>query len=332
VIRKIYQWYTEGEGIRRIREKLKAEGIYTRQGKDFTKSSLARILSNEKYYGALVRGKYSTGTVLVDKHSPRLKDKSEWHIHEGKVPAIITEELFNRCQEIRASKVNVVNQKGVYKSWSEYAGMIICGRCGSTYTRNIDKGRVFYNCGKKKREGVTACNNRNVTLQDIEGVLSAVDHGVFGSSITRDRNEAIEKLKTIRKALLAKIDIDSSTEVTSKQSEINKLKDRKVQLLMMLADPAFTMSLEEIKETILHIDNQIKGIENVIAELSKDNNAIHTEVNKVDQRIHQLMQIDPEDFDDWRDELLHLIVYPAESGWEVKFKTEDLIESLARII
>jgi FtsZ-binding cell division protein ZapB len=324
-----FQWYAEGEGMRRIREKLKSEGIYTRQGKDFTKSSLARILSNEKYYGALVRGKYSTGTVLVDKHSPRLKDKSEWHIHEGKVPAIITEELFNQCQEIKASKVNVINQKGIYKATSEYAGLIVCGKCGSTYTRNSDKGRVFFNCGKKKREGIIGCDNRNVSLKDVEGVLSAIDHGVFGSMIIRNRDEAISELKSVREHLFAKIDQDTRAEVQLRQSEIDKLKERKSHLLMMLADPAFNMSLSEIKETVLHIDNQIMVIENVIAELSRDNNAIHAEVSKVDQRIHYLMRIDPEDFD-WQEELDHLIVVPVDNGWEVKFKTQELIDSLTK--
>ena len=54
VIRKVYEMYADDIGIRRIINALDEQGIKTRQGKTFVPQSIKRMLSQEKYYGALV--------------------------------------------------------------------------------------------------------------------------------------------------------------------------------------------------------------------------------------------------------------------------------------
>lgn len=47
-----------------------------------------------------------------------------------KIPAIISKELFDTTQNIFQSKVNHVNQVGIYRGTTDYAGLIQCGKCG----------------------------------------------------------------------------------------------------------------------------------------------------------------------------------------------------------
>jgi len=144
VVRDIFKLYSEGYGIRRILGWLEEKKIRSRQGKPFVPSFLKRLLSQEKYYGALVRYKYDTG-VVFNKKTPKVTSPDTWVVHENheRIPAIITKELFETCKAIREGKISHINQKGVYRGQSDFAGKIYCAICGNTYTRNIDRGAGF---------------------------------------------------------------------------------------------------------------------------------------------------------------------------------------------
>lgn len=129
-IRKIYKWYLEGYGIRRIERLLRENKICTRKGKNFGKSTIRAILTNEKYKGWSVRNKYDTGTVFNKNSCAKIRDKSEWIIHiTEKVPAIVSEKDFDKVQEMLYNKKEHILNKGIYHGISEFCGKIICGKC-----------------------------------------------------------------------------------------------------------------------------------------------------------------------------------------------------------
>lgn len=152
VIRQIYKWYIEGYGIRRIEKLLTENKIFTRKDKPFYTTTLKGILTNEKYKGWSVRNKYDTGTVFNKNTCAKIRDQKEWIIDKSmdKVPAIVSEEDFDKVQEILNSKKEHVLNKGRYFGVSEFATKIICGKCGGVYYANRDGDRRFYNCSVKK--------------------------------------------------------------------------------------------------------------------------------------------------------------------------------------
>jgi DNA invertase Pin-like site-specific DNA recombinase len=170
IIRFIYENYSKGLGVRRILNLLEEKGYKTREGKNFNKSTVLRILKEEKYKGTLVNNKYTTGTVFVDKHNPKLKPKEKWFIFENRIPAIVSPELWEKCQQIREEHTTEF-QKGHYKGQNILVGKIFCGKCGHTYTANTDNGRKFYNCGRKKQYGLKACNNENINADKLFQIL-----------------------------------------------------------------------------------------------------------------------------------------------------------------
>ncbi len=89
------------------------------------------MLENDAYKGWLVENKMDTPLVFTSKRYSTLKDESEWMIHKGRIPAIISEELFDQAQEIKRSKVNYQNRKGVNLAVGKYAGIVICELCGA---------------------------------------------------------------------------------------------------------------------------------------------------------------------------------------------------------
>lgn len=83
----IFNDYAKGHKIVDICQKLNEKGYRTQSGKKFARTSLNRILNNEKYIGI-----YKT------------KIKGETIVIENGMPSIINEELFYKVQDLRKNK------------------------------------------------------------------------------------------------------------------------------------------------------------------------------------------------------------------------------------
>ncbi|HHV25496.1 MAG TPA: recombinase family protein [Methanosarcina sp.] len=165
IVREIFNLYAGGLGIRRIIQALNQKGYKTRRERNFSKSTVNRILENEKYTGDYTANIWDSG-VIFSKKTPQLKPKDKWYIHEDIIPAIISKELFNKCQRIKNSKINHKNQRGVYHGTSVFAGKLICANCGSKYHSNRDRGKQFYNCSGKRK--TKTCRNDNIYFDNLE--------------------------------------------------------------------------------------------------------------------------------------------------------------------
>lgn len=298
VIKLIFTLYSEGYGIRRIVNYLEQNGYRTRKGKEFGKTTINKILQNHKYCGLLVRNKYTTGTDLFNKFSYKhIKPEDEWKIHEGKVPAIISEELFYKCQEIRKGNKSYQQQVGKYRGISEFAGMIVCSKCGNTYTRNTDRNRkgsderhYFYNCSTKKQFGTKKCDNPNISEQQIKDMIQEFANGGLYHGIKFDKSDKISMLQEIKNEKLQEIDRDTSDIVNAKRLELEKLEKSKAKLMDLYLDDIFD------KDTIHNKTNKVNGeiqfLLNEINELSKTNDDIYEEIAQIDKAIKEINNLE----------------------------------------
>ncbi|MGM1020010.1 MAG: recombinase family protein [Bacillota bacterium] len=334
VVRKIYELYLEGYGIRRILNYLQDNGIRPRGGKDrFSISSVRRILTNEKYYGCNVRNKYDSGSVFT-KHYPKLKDKDEWIYHEGVIPVIIDKNTFLKAQEIGNSKVHRISQKGVYKGVSEFAGLITC-KCGASYTRNVDKGRVFYNCSTKKSKGIHACDNINVSEDKLnEGINKLLETGVK-AKFEKYKILMTQLLKDmVRSKIMDQIDKDNESEVKVIQEQVDKLTSQKNRLVELYLDG--NMDKDFLDEKAASINIELDILNKKINELSKSNQQIYDELSEFDGMIDEIKQIQIGEVSS-REELLQLIHIKIERDTEnskkpvakIFFKYDEPIKKLA---
>lgn len=215
VVRRIFERYADGLGIRRILNHLEAEGIKTREGKRFGPTTIKHLLANEKYYGKVYRRKWTHGELFA-RVSPRVRDRGDWLEVQGlgdKMPAIIDEALFMKCQTIRDGRNDESGQRGVYKGITPYAGLIYCGVCGDTYISNMDKGRRFYNCSRKKHRGTKECASRNLQLCELEDALTdemlhrlLIEAKMLGLEIIKQRRDTIAELqKNVPTARIAEL-------------------------------------------------------------------------------------------------------------------------------
>jgi site-specific DNA recombinase len=182
---------TSGIGIRRIINYLTACGIKTRNGKNFGSTTIKNILSNEKYAGYVNTGKYTTGTIFNKFTYSKVKDDYMLELDPENIEPIISPELFYQCVAIRNSRVTK-DSKGKPPARSAYGGgFLICGKCGSAYQHNVDRGKPFYQCGLKKSKGLKACNSANVSEATVEFYLTRYEQGELSFMVLRYRQSAI---------------------------------------------------------------------------------------------------------------------------------------------
>lgn len=99
IVRKIFELYLNGFGVRKIKKYLEENEIKTVTGKDvWSTSTIDRILSNEKYVGDVLMQKSYTEDFLIGK---RKKNEGElaMYLIENDHEAIISRELFEKVQK-----------------------------------------------------------------------------------------------------------------------------------------------------------------------------------------------------------------------------------------
>lgn len=277
VIQLIFKLYADGMGIRQIINALSDSGIKTRKGAYFCKSTIRRILDNEKYEGYNNALKHDTGVVFHKNSYPKVREQYDI-VQSAKIPAIVTPDLFMKCREILKSKINYNNQKGIYKGNSKYRGLIYCAQCCSVYHSNTDHGHIFYNCANKKLHGTKACNAPNVSEKQIDDYIQELANGEINEMIDGQIHYAINILFNVIRYLFNRIDADKTQKAYQIKEEIcdkQKVLDRYEDLYAQgMGDP------NRMKIKIKNVCNEIKELQAQYEEESKSNDELINEIGR----------------------------------------------------
>ena len=193
IIRRIFRLYLSGFGIKAIAKQLNAEGIksqgyYQEQmlGKKigYNKPEIAhrflwentrvrRVLENEFYAGTLICHKSYTSKI---NHVRKQLPKAEQFRHENAVPAIVSREVWEQAQFLLGEKVRRNVRAGSGKPHHRYAGLLVCGECGSSFTCRVRKWRdkperPEYVCSGYFRFGKENCSAHRINEKDIDDLI-----------------------------------------------------------------------------------------------------------------------------------------------------------------
>ena len=151
VIEKIFELYSQGNGVQRISNILDKEGIdppskylnQKHQRTTWSPKSIRAILVNEAYIGNTVQNKCVSVSYKVKKR--KHKNENEYIRVENTHEAIISKELFTKVQEILKSRKSM----SAPKHDELLKGLIFCHNC----ERQL---RICYR-GQKKKIGYIDC-------------------------------------------------------------------------------------------------------------------------------------------------------------------------------
>lgn len=98
IVRKIFELYLNGFGVRKIKKYLQENGIKTVTGKsEWSTSTIDRILSNEKYIGDVIMQKSFIQNPLAGKRK-RNDGELDMYFIENNHEAIIDREIFEKVK------------------------------------------------------------------------------------------------------------------------------------------------------------------------------------------------------------------------------------------
>ena len=113
IVRKIFDLYVQGNGVRKIKRYLEEHGIKTVTGKrEWSTSTIDRMLSNEKYIGQVLMQKSYTPDFLTGKQVKN-DGQLDMYLVEDAHEAIIDRETFDQVQKMKGQRKYIVQMEQI---------------------------------------------------------------------------------------------------------------------------------------------------------------------------------------------------------------------------
>jgi len=188
LVKKLYALCAEGKYTQdELRKLATALGLVSKRRKrPLSYSNVHRILTNPFYLGLFVY-------------------KGE--IFQGKHPAIIEKDLFDKVQGILKFRSRPSLTK---KHYFVFRGLIRCAECGCQITVEIQKGHRYYHCGKKRDpcpQSSLFIREENLAQQIKEAILKvALDDRAFSYMMDElNREITLSNAKRVHNQVSAEI-------------------------------------------------------------------------------------------------------------------------------
>ena len=153
--------YGKTLGIKAICTHLNERGIL-RRGHKWGIGSLQDLMVNSVYCGKHVFNK-------TDSRTGRKRPPSE--CVEVTVPAIISEQDFERVRAACDERSPRKTPPRVVNGPTMLAGVARCAHCGSAMVINTGKGHRYYACSGKARKGDSVCTGQRMRMDKLDGMV-----------------------------------------------------------------------------------------------------------------------------------------------------------------
>ena len=192
IVKRILEDYLSGFGMTAIAKRLHTDGIPTRYGNTWGKSSIKAVLQNYAYTGNLLLQKYWRADHLTKRDMPNNGEFPKYHITARHEP-IISLRQFNAVQEEIKRRADKHTHPGVKPNTYPFTGMVVCGGCGKHYRRRTTKTGPAWICATFNTMGKAYCPSKQIP----EKALISVTEEVLGSlDALPDRITAIRAEKS----------------------------------------------------------------------------------------------------------------------------------------
>lgn len=256
-IKLIYELYTHDDpqvrvGAAHIANKLNALQYKTATGKQWANWGVLNILKNPVYCGKVVwkKKEIKKSKSPDKKKDARTRDKKEWIIADGKHDGIISEELFNKAQDILQGRYHVPYQLN-NKITNPLAGIVVCGKCGAKMVyRPYTKQKPHLKCYNNPRCDCKASNFELVEgklIQSLKDWLASYKAELEAHKVDLDEDNI--NVVEISKAIVKKIEKEIS-ETKGQMDNLYDFLERKIYNEETFLKRSETLSkrLEELKE------------------------------------------------------------------------------------
>ena len=304
LVRRVFDMYTEeGLGQYRICSALADEGFFTtsKTGEKvkYGRSTIKRMLQNEKYCGITNSGRYHkidlfSGKKIVRDYNDPLRvqaRKAQKELEEQgiiKIEPIITVEQYEKAQAINARNAEMYRLSGEWHGTTDYAKKVVCGCCGAFYRAS---GRKAYKRYGNEKIARYVCKH-SITYDEAHGVPKCenpailepeLDKTLFGRSYWVNRRNNIEDLINTGEyyitVLKRAINADNAQAVKDIDGQITEIAKKRERLLDLYADGIY--SKDELAKRTTNYTDQISELTAKKEQLAKGNDGIAKDIEQI---------------------------------------------------
>lgn len=292
IVKEIFESYVyKGIGTTKIAWNLNDRGIRTKKTKSkWVQTSIVRMLKNPIYTGR-VTNKKSEVTDFITGTRKELPEE-EWIVVERPEMRIISDELFNRAQELleqRSNEFKLNNKRE--KTEYVFSTLIYCKHCGYSFRRIKRKYKedgpeyIRWVCSGRNSMGVNHCPN--TTVIDEEELLNAIK--IYLKSIIKNKKDF---MKAVEKEFekITKLRENNERSEESLLKEIEKVTVKKQKYMEMFQNEIINMQelkkyTNPLNEDIARLERELKLITSEI----KEKDVLEKELNKTIKTVDDIL-------------------------------------------
>ncbi len=154
IVKSIFDWYVnESVGSQIIADRLNSMGLKTNRNNKWTCQAVASLIKNPLYTGKIAWGKTLNYRTCKKKIAKRKLSEDKWIVSEGKHPALISEEIYEKAKTIMQRNIKSPVKPSTSLS-NALAGIVVCGVCGAKmryrpYLKSDPHLMCINKCGNK---------------------------------------------------------------------------------------------------------------------------------------------------------------------------------------
>ncbi len=289
VVKIIFRKYLLGHTTQQIAQYLESNGYKTGRGNmKWTKQSIHRILTNEKYIGDVKLQKTYTADYLSHRRILNRGEKESFYIENNHEAIIDKNEFFLVQKEIEkrnefrknktSGKASIIN--------SELRNKVVCGLCKSIMKRQITHSNDKY------RNVIYKCDNNDIKIKenDLKQMLIGALNDIDVNKQTIDDIKFIQKtLNNVTKEIIKKEKLeDTLNKITH---EINAL---------IMQNATMPQNQNEYTKKFTNISNRLERTQNEINEISKIIESKQSRAIKIEAYIESLKDGKTNEYDPFK--------------------------------
>lgn len=274
MVRELFELYaTDKYSMKQIEDLFWQKGYRNLNGNKIAHSTMSNIISNPKYKGYYCGNKVKVIDMFTKKQ--KFLEPEEWVMFKDEtgeiVPAIVTEELWDRANKVLAKRSrDVKSRQNKCNHANLLTGKLFCMHCGKPYYRRESKDKSgnansIWICSGKIKNGAASCPSFAIYESDIKPILLDVFQETAGSA-EKYINEYIDLYKTI----------DEDNETAKAIAELDKTIAFETKKKQKLLDYNINGDISD-KDFIKMNNDAIKKIERAEAEKFELENRLNSE-------------------------------------------------------
>ena len=292
LVKEIFESYVyKGWGTTKIAWDLNDRGIRTKRDKaKWVQNGIVRMLKNPIYTGRVTNKKSEVTDFITGTRKDIPED--EWIVVERPEMRIISDELFNKAQEILAQRSNEfkLNNKRE-KTEYVFSTLIYCKHCGYSFRRmrrkysETGKEYIRWVCSGRNSMGINHCPN--TTVIDEEELLSAIK--VYLKSIIKNKKNF---MKAVEKEFekITKLRENNERSEENLLQEIEKVTSKKQKYMEMFQNEV--INIKELKEYTNPLNEDIARLERelkLITSEIKEKDVLEKELTKTIKTVDDIL-------------------------------------------